>query len=259
MCIVVLVMVCHAALGDDPSRAEESSYTFAFNGKPFEPYVISLGGDPDHPQPGDLICVDYPLFLTLGPERECHFVTTPKEDGRLLLKAADGSSRVVGAGVRWTFEGDNKVLLNPLAELTADEVKGLWGVSLDAWPEGVEEKLKQIDTARACVTITDGVVSQGDANGRMPALPEGIHYLAVAERSNMGITDYEALGRLTQLRFLMVNALTAKSIDARLLAGNQSLRCLMLRTQALEHPEALSRLSEVERLDLANIDSLAAV
>jgi len=66
-----------------------------------EPKSIDKPGDP---KPGDLVCIDSfrsgigfsgTCLLTLGEERDCQFLTTPHEEGRLLLKTGDGTTKVV--------------------------------------------------------------------------------------------------------------------------------------------------------------------
>jgi hypothetical protein len=253
-CPIVLLIVCQAAFGDKPPLAE-SSYTFTWDGKSVTPDVISLHADPAHPQPGDLIRVDCDLLLTLRPELNCHFLTTPKEDGRLLLRPKSGADRVVGVSVRWTYKDDKKVIFNPLAKLTAEEIKGLWGICLDEWPDSVAERLKHVDPARTCITLTDKTASRKE--GKLPSLPAEIQYLSINERSNMGIRDYESLRGLSSLRFLVVQAMTAKTFDAELIARNKSLLYLELKTRSLLHPEALTQLTQVRWLDLAYIPDLA--
>lgn len=254
--LIVLAIVYQDAFADKPSPTEPA-YTFTWDGESFTPDVISLHGDPAHPQPGDLIRVDHNLLLMLGNERDCHFLTTPEEDGRLLLRSKTGTDRVVGASVRWTYEDRVKLVFNPLAKLTAEEVKGLWGIYLDAWPDGVVDTLKQMDPTRTAITLSGYTVGRKD--GKLPALPATTQYLSISERSNTGIRDYESLRDLTNLRFLMVRAMTAKTFDAELIAQNQSLLYLDLKTHSLLHPEALAQLTQVGWLDLAYIPDLATV
>jgi hypothetical protein len=253
---ILLVAFVVVVVAEETVRPGEEAYFFTLDGKPFTPEIVSLRGDAAHPQPGDLLRID-DLLLTLGPEHACHFVTTPDEDGRLLLQAAGGPQRVVGALVRWHYVDDRKVVYNPLARLPPDEVRRLWGIYLDEWPDGVAEKLKQADASRTCLTLTDNVVQK--ESGKMPSVPADTQYLCVEERSNSGIRDYQALGALTKLRYLSIRAMTAEALDARLIAQNQSLRYLDLGTRSLQHPEALSQLHQLEWLDLASIRDLATV
>ncbi len=260
--LVVLVVVFSGACGDERAGPgertgpREQAYVFTLDGKPFTPEIVCVLGEPASPQPGDLIRVGR-LLLTLGPERDCHFVSTPQEDGRLLLQTDGGESRVVGASIGWSFRGEEKTIFDPLARLSPDEIRGLWGICLDEWPEGVAGKLKQADPARTCIVLTDNAAQ--DPEGKMPSLPPEIQYLAVDEHSNTGIRDYQALQDLRALRFLVVRAMAAEAFDARLIARNRSLRSLEIKTRSLRHPEALAELEHVQRLDLARVADLATV
>jgi hypothetical protein len=135
--LAALATAYNAAFGEKLPQTEVP-YKFTFNGMPFKPHVTSLHGDPGHPQPGDLISVAG-LLLTLGPERSCHFVTpaAPAKDGRLLIQLEGGKTRPVAAIVHTVHEDKKVVICNPLAKLSADEIKGLWGIHIGAWPNGI--------------------------------------------------------------------------------------------------------------------------
>jgi hypothetical protein len=257
ICLAVALAVIGEAFGVESPGTNGPDYVFTVNGKPVTPHVISLHGHPKNPQPGDVICL-YPFWLTLGEERTCRFVSTSREDGRLLLESADGKKRVVAVAATWTYADDKRVVVNPLAKLSNAEIQGLWGVSLDCWPEGVSEKLKEVDPAKTCLALSDSVVEDRDS-GKLPALPSGLQYLVISERSNMGIKDYESLRGLSSLRFLVIQAMTAKAIDADLIAQNRSLCCLDLKTRRLDKPEALGTLSAMIDLNLAGIRGLNTV
>jgi hypothetical protein len=258
-----LLAACLWVLGQSLRAADDPAYEFTLNGKPFVPTVVSLHGNDTTPEPGDLICLDYRFLLTLGAERACHFETTPQDDGRVLLRLPDGQTRVIGALVTWTYQEDARVVFNPLAKLSPDEIHGLWGVYLDDWSDELGKKLAEIDPGRTCVTLGSGAAEDGERDGKrwgkLPPLPEGIRYLNVCEDTNMGIHGYESLARLTQLRFLAVRALTAPSFNCELIARNERLCRLKIATQQMTHPEALARLTSVERLSLAFIPNLKTI
>ena len=150
VCLMVLAIAFLAAgcRGAEPSK--QPPYTFTINGLPFTPRVFSLHGDPDHPAPGDLIALGT-LLLTLGPKRDCHFIIKPenkyREEGfeKVLLRLADGRQRVVGVSRLCQFWNRKGNIVNPLPNLPADTIRGLWGVYIGAWSDDIAEKLRQID------------------------------------------------------------------------------------------------------------------
>lgn len=250
--LVVMLLVCWAPASPAEKPAakpegEVSPYVFTVNGKPFGPPVISLSGDPEHPRPGDLVGVDR-LWLALGEERECHFLTTPREDGRLLLKAADGTKRVIGASVTWTYKGDTKIAFNPLAKLSPEQLRGLWGIRLDGWPQGIEKKLAHLDPARACITVTSNT-AQGKAK-RFPPLPAGVRYLRLGESSSDGIEDFRPIARHKSLSVLTISTMSQTPLDLRLIEGNKQLEYLDLTGNRVENTGALATLGGLRFLDL---------
>jgi hypothetical protein len=256
VCLVFIAFAAGGICPTAPAAQCDGAYDFTLDGKPFTPMIISMNGDPAHPQPGDLLCVDR-LLLTLGPERACHFVTTSQEDGRVWLQLANGEKRIVGASVTSSFPDNERVINDPLAKLSPAEIRGLWGIYLDEWPAGIADKLKDLDLVRACLTLSDHTADP--QQGRLRALPADIQYLCIAERSNMGIRDYEALRELSKLRFLVVEAMSAKAFDAHLIARNRSLRYLVLRTHSILRAESLAGLEQMRWLDLAFIPDLTTV
>lgn len=106
------------------------NYVFTLNDEPFTPEVMSLSGDPEHPQPGDVIQVGG-ILLTLVPERVCHFRITPDkyDPEKILLVGKDGRESVIGVRIFWN--SGKKQYTNLLATLSEEELAGLWGVYVD--------------------------------------------------------------------------------------------------------------------------------
>ncbi|MHC4502095.1 MAG: hypothetical protein ACYTFI_02235, partial [Planctomycetota bacterium] len=234
-------------------------YSFAIDGEPCDYsqlYSFSLDGARGRPAAGDVVHIDS-LAVVLGPEGTYNFKTTPEEDGRLLLVAEDGSETVVGAAIGWTREDDVKVVFNPLAKLTPGEVRRLRGVRLDGWPEGTAERLKLIDPAGCCVTITDNT-AQGERK-TLPPLPSGLRYLSIDESSSEGMEDYSALAGQRDLRFFRLDAGWSGVFDLALIAQNHRLRYLDLRMQKLAKTEALSSLVELRGLNVSWCSDLTDV
>ncbi len=104
-----------------PVYADGPGYTFSINGTPVQPVHYSLNGDDSPMSPGDVIYIgdkqfNYGgLFMTLGDERDCRFVTLPAEtgdaenrdagehaspkDGRVFLQLPDGRQKVIAVMV----------------------------------------------------------------------------------------------------------------------------------------------------------------
>jgi hypothetical protein len=252
-----LIGALAVTIADSASLAHEQSVTYSFklDGKPFNPTVLSLRVAPDQPAPGDIIEIN-DMLVTLGPPGSYEYRTTPKEDGRLLQVRKDGGTDVVGASVGWTYKGREKVIFNPLNKLSPQEIRGLRGVVLDDWPEGIEDRLKHLDLELACVTISDNT-AQGRkgpkvprGGGSMPSLPEGLRYLHVRERSNTGIGDYSGLARYKALRFLTVRGMTSP-VDVKSLEGTVGIRYLDLSGCELKNIASLGDLDQVRLLGLA--------
>lgn len=185
-------------------HADDSAYTFSLNGSPINPQRFSLSGGTSSIAPGSVICVDTgwfgygDLFMTLGAERECRFVTTPAQTGgvtsdasgsgtpengmRLFLELPDGRRTVVGAVVTRIFHrrdvnaneaaqakdetsktrpSFDEILVNPLDTMSAEEIHELWGIYLDRWPDGIEKKLAYVNADRVCIAVS-GYAGVGD-------------------------------------------------------------------------------------------------
>jgi len=255
----VLLPTDRTAPGDDEpgDRFILNGGNFTLNGKPFRPRIISLDGDRENPKAGDLIHVDRHL-LTLGEGEKFDFITTESQAGRVFLKDENGEGkRVVSVRVSWTFDDDTKVVRNPLAKLSAAEVKGLWGLVLDEWPAGIEKKLAEIDPRRTCVTVTENT-AQGNSKS-FPELPAELRYLRLDESSSMGIKDYGSLARFTELRVLIMRILTKSKLDLRAISKNRRLRYLGLSGCDITNQDALEALTELRELDMSWCEELKSI
>jgi hypothetical protein len=213
--------------------------------------VISLAGDNTRPEPGDLIEVGS-LLLTLGSERDCRFVTTPPEDGRLLLKTADGGTRVVAVNV-WSetsgpWNDPRKTFHDPLGQLTPSEISGLWGIQLADWPEGTERRLSHVDQRRTCVWLTEHALSPSGKS--LPPLPKGLRYLRLADGCVRVKIEQMSLSPFDHLVFLDVGGMLDATLDATDLRCANSLRGLRIGS-ALTNAAALGNLHELRVLDLS--------
>ncbi|MCK4283682.1 MAG: HEAT repeat domain-containing protein [Candidatus Brocadiae bacterium] len=259
VCIAALVVAMSMpAVGNQ----SQEGYTFTLDGKPIHPYVMSLNGTPDDPQPGDVIRIDY-TFLTLGAPGTYHFKTTAHEDGRLLLREGLDTERVVAATVSWSFGelgptgrmtagGLRREVSNPLLQLSDEEMKGLWGVRLDHWDEEVARSIERADLDRLCVTIT--MQAADFPPGKFPELPAELRYLCI-EGEGGGFQDYSSLRALQNLAFFRLDSVGSVPFDVGLISSS-GIRCLCLQDARLDNTEAMASLGALRHLDLSMCDSL---
>ncbi len=271
-----------------------SGYKFWINGEPVTPQHYSLSGDPSVYAPGDVIYVgdkqfDYGgLFMTLGEERDCRFVTTSTRaseaeaggtaaqrsarDSRVFLELPDGRRKIVGLKVSWTVirpdeqtpdksEGAKKqpsfdrIPYNPLDSLSPEEIHGLRGIAFVQWPQGVEQKLAHVDPDRVCITVSDeaGVGSQpGSFFGGpvFPPIPTGTRYLVVQESASPGLRDFSHLGRFHDLLFLHFRSFPREPLDAGLISQNTSMRYLDLAGCGVPNWRKLASLTDLRFLNI---------
>ncbi len=272
-----------------------SGYRFWINGEPVVPQHYSLNGDPSVYAPGDVIYVgekqfDYGgLFMTLGEERDCRFVTTSTHaseaeghsaaaqrsprDSRVFLELPDGRRKIVGLKVSWTvthpdeqtpdkIQGAKKqpsfdqISYNPLDSLSPEEIHGLWGIAFVQWPKGIEQELARVDTDRVCLTVHESA-GPTDKPGSLwggpvfPPIPPKTRYLVVQKTSSPGLRDFSPLGQLRDLVFLKCRLLASHPLDADLIGQNTSLRWLDLSGCGIRNYPKLASLTELRCLDLS--------
>lgn len=221
-------------------------YIFVVDGKPASPHVVSLQGPEARPSAGDLVYIRWLPIVLDGPGTY-RFRTSPEEDGRLFRVEDDGSERVVGAEVEWTYEDDKKVVFDPLARLSRKELAGLRGVRMDFWPAGTEERLGLLDPSRACVVVTDNTHQKG----KLPPLPPKLRYLVIHESSNSGFKDLSGLSTQKDLLLLRADLMTASSFDVAWIKANAGLKHLDLGRTPLLNASDLSGLKGLRILDLS--------
>jgi hypothetical protein len=248
------------ALASPGGRAADppppGKYSFQINGEAFTPEFIHLEGTADRPADGDLFDVWYHFRLPVGPDRKQSFEISPEDDTVLWSLTPGGRRRPAAVAVKWHYtdekdaDGWNKrVLVNPLAKLTPDEIRGLRCVYLDAWGEGLADALRHLDPDRACMVVS-GYGVEGEDRRRLAPLPAGLKYLVIQEDGNVaGIKDYRPLAELKALRYLTVNTMVAP-FDCGLLRGAKDLAHLRINAPALRNPEAVADLGGLRHLDL---------
>jgi hypothetical protein len=272
-----------------------SGYKFWINGEPVTPQHYSLNGDPSVYAPGDVIYVgekefDYGgLFMTLGEERDCRFVTVSARtseaqgrgaatersprDSRVFLELPDGGRRIIGLKVSWTVgrpeeqtpdksQGPkkqpsfNRISYNPLDSLSPEEIHGLWGIALVQWPNGIEQELAHVDTNRVCLTVGEGAGPGGQPGSLwggpvFPPIPLKTRYLVVEKTSSPGVRDFSPIGRLRDLVFLKCRVLASEPLDAAWISPNASLRYLDLSGCGVSNYPKLAALTGLRVLNIS--------
>ncbi len=291
--VVVTSLAVSAAVGS--GKPGDQAYTFSINGQAVMPQHYSPNGDTSVMVPGDVICLgggqfNYgELFMTLGDEADCRFVTIPPEsigkddasstslspvkDGRVFLELPDGRRKVVAAIVTMaarrkpadpnaqaatarqpiSFE---RTLVNPLDTMSPEEIHGLWGIYLNTWPEGIEQKLAHVNTDLVCIAISDYAGVGGKAmyfgGPEFPPLPTKIRYLVVKERMSPGLRDFTRMGQFRDLTFLIFESLGEReALDAALISQSTSLRYLDVSRGYVMNYAKLASLTDLRYLDIS--------
>jgi len=287
----------------DRTLADEPGYTFSINGTPVQPIHYSLNGDDSPMAPGDVIYIgdtqfNYGgLFMTLGEERDCRFTTLPAKtgdardrdggnyasarDGRVFLQLADGRQKVVAviitqAAIRRAADPNasttgkrqlptfDRVPVNPLDAMSPEEIHGLWGIHLNHWPEGIEQKLAQVDGNRVCVHVSDsaGIGRQSSFFGGpvFPPVPTNVRYLIVRGTNSPGLRDFSHFGQFRNLSFLLFQSMGREAaLNIDLIGQNASLQYLDVSGGYIANPMKLASLTSLRFLNVArrqNIDDI---
>lgn len=273
----------------------EHPYIFSINGEPVTPQHYSLNADPSAMAPGDVVCVgdggfNYgALFMTLGEERDCRFVTIepetvdtdpddwfscgPVRDGRVFLELPDGRRKVVGAIVTVFVRSElvdpdsprpsisfEEFPVNPLETMSPDEIHGLWGIYLTRWPEGIEQKLAHVNTERACITLNDWAGVGGKTARRkgpvFPPIPVKTRYLVVKNVMSPGLRDFTHLGQFCDLVFLVFQSGGFREVlDADLISRNTSLRYLDVSRGHIKNCQKLAPLANLRFLNVGGFSN----
>lgn len=249
------LLVCVLCIGC--GETEERDYTFFLNGKAVSPKVLSLSGDSDSPQSGDVIGIVFPgsrvyglLFLTLGEEKACHFVTIPEKPGCLFLKPHRGRPRVVGV----VIDEQHSHVAGPLTKLPPSEINGLWGIRFN-WPtEDVAESLKHINADCVCITLAEPACSILEREGVFSTLPATLRYLVVEDFPR----PPSLLAKLDQLVLLALQVGPKEEFDLRLVSRNKRLRYADLQVSggALVGTDEWAKLTGLRVLDLSGCEQV---
>ncbi len=236
------------------ASGEDSDYAFTFGGETIHPYIISLSGDAKHPRPGDLAMVDNHVLMLDASKK---WSLKSLEDSDDLLIENQGVWQPVFVRITEHRIDDKMTLINPLAKMSKEQIHNLRGVSIDAWNDLIAEKLKDVDPAQCCVSVSDRV--QTGKEKALPALPAALQALRIDERSSNGIKDFSALKNLTALRYFECYTLSGDPIDVSLLKANHGMQNLVLSGNKLTQLQALAEFTDLRVLDLAYCRDLSSI
>lgn len=251
--ILAILLLSLAVAGSARCDEPKKSLTITLDGKPFEPQVISLNGTPSLPSPGDLVRVDR-AWIVVDDTLKWELFSTQREEG-LLYRNLPTGREVISVTVTFTYKGDKKQVINPLAKMTKEEKSRLRGVYLNEWDDNIAKSLSGIDFTKTALTVSDDVRDKNDA---LAALPPSLHYLFVEEHSNHGIRNYTRLGDLKALRVLHVRSMTAP-VPAAQLGKLKELRYLEIDDLESKGIDALGGLTELRTLRLPYCDELREI
>jgi hypothetical protein len=237
-----------------PQEPSGDGYSFFKDGKPWIPYFDSMTADSKTRAPGDVVFVD-DLPIVLGESGVWRFRTTKDRDGRVFRVDEAGKESVIGVNLTSHYNDNQKVFDDPLSPLTDDEIRGLRGVRLNCWPEGIEKKLALLNPARAALWVTDAVQQKGS----LPELPPGIRYLYVDESSNSGIRNFQSLEAQRDLQVFYGSLMTADSFDLNWLKNSTGLKLFTLRYTKLAHADAMAAFKDMRNVILGGQKDIKSI
>jgi len=249
---VVLSVIVNAGCTSQRSPATEKPAGSATNrvgpvGQP-SPFVIPDLADGESVKPGEL-ALSGRVLVRVPEDQELPITTSWTEDNRLVLEVDGQPSRTIGVNVDWDYVDGEKVLVDPLAALSDEEIRGLWGIRLDHWSDVVAEKLKHVDPERVCITLTQETAVQ--PGRRIPPLPAGIRYLKIrVTSSNEVFTDFSSLQSCRDLRSFAYGAAGREPFDVSGLKEASQLEHLDLSGEALVNSATLAKFQNLRRLNL---------
>lgn len=188
------------------------------------------------------------IALALGSERDLNLSWEGADHEKLYLQTANQSPRLIGVRVKTTYRDEKEAVVNPLASLDPDELKGLRGVFLDHWSTDIAAKLALLDFNHVCLTISDGAAIGNQRS--LPPLPKGIKILRIDSHSKPGLSNVDSLPQLPNLSALSVNLMSNSSLDCSLWRNSRNLKYLDLSGEQLQNPAGLSTYPSLQVLNL---------
>lgn len=238
----ILLFCATYAFAEEKSTA---AYSFILDKKVVDPDAIRMRGE--SLSPGDIVLIgDIPIRLE---EPELYMLTRA---GNLLTRTwVGGRKAVVGCVIPDEDDPQNPYdRPNPIMEMDAAALKALCGVSIRAWPAGIEKQLARLDFQKVAISVSGSAIRE-----KIPPLPTGLRALAVRAEGAWNPGDLSGFSRLKNLKVLDLRTARIASFDLSLLKG-LSLKYLGLpRTQSVHFSKAVPDFGGLEVLDLSRVSS----
>lgn len=226
---------------------------FTLNGQTVAPEFLSVNAVPDTIAAGDVATVGG-LSFVLGEPGTLHLHQLASDRNRLWQASTGGKRELLACRVTRKFSENGKQpeLVNPLAKLGEAQLRALRGVAIDAWTDGMERTLAKLDVAKCFLEITENAGS--GTPKAMPKLPVATRYLRIRESSSDNLKNLAALKALPQLQVFSYSGFT-DGFDLALLAAAGRLRYLDITAggEALQNVAILSKLTQIRTLGLGGL------
>ena len=280
-----------------PAWAGGSAYTFSINGQPVTPQHYSLNADPSVFVPGDVIYLgdkefDYGgLFMTLGEERDCRFVTasgqTSTAEGRgppairgtvayscssRTAGARSSASKSVGRSANSQLIRTTKRKARARGRKNSPPPSGsrtiLWipcppkksmgsGASPSSNGPKASNRNWPMSIRTACASPSMRVPAwavnpdRSGAGRCFPRYRRKLAYPMVERTDSWGIHDFSPLAQFRDLVFLKFRSFASEPLDAGWICQNASLRCLDISGCGFSNHQKLASLTELRYLDIS--------
>lgn len=273
--------------------SHDETYTFRFSDEELRPIVVSLEGAEEVLVAGDM-AFTRECLLSIGRPGIYNLQCDLDEEGCVYLINLDGSRTIVGVRIgdvqireKIRVEKDPntadfpaidyhdpnvaepmKIFLkppafrleitykfvNPLDNMSAEQIQELWWIIIDDWKGDFEDKLKYIDPNRTWVSIADSPEQKDKSS--LSFFPEQLRYLSISDCFRTK-EEMSQLSKFTYLKFLIVHDLEFE-LDISMIQENTELLYLSFTDNSIElkNVEALSNLRNLCVLNMAELEDL---
>ena len=247
VCIALVILLGTTFAAGSPEGSGQFSFTL--NGESISPScrtLKSLGINRDK------VIVSLGKLVLLLDRKPTYALTGDYwNDGKLYLEAS-GKKRLIGLVAHEVYKDGGNRVVDPFVDLQAEDMKHVRGVYLNLAPsKHTLDLLGQVDPKKVFFRITEK--TGAGTPMQLPALPPGVMFLDIDERSSEGIKDYSGLKLLKSLVYLRINSGNYRDalIDIEAIARNKNLVALDLAGQKFKTPANFNQLSELHYLDLS--------
>lgn len=234
-----------------PLMAE--GYRFSHDGSPVFPKIYPVEGQRmGLPEEGDLAVVSEFAFVLGAPGHYQLRFDSPLAT-RLFCRIDGGPERCIAVRTVFGTAGSQRVLHNPLLEMSEDEKGSLRGVRLDVDPQQWKPSLAGIEWGQCVLELRNIDYPLGN-------LPDSLRYLRLAPTQPVEDHGFARLKILEALRYAYVQLSHGKFPLSALTGSRRSLINLEIDGTSIEDLGSLAELGALRFLKLrrvAGLDSLA--